>query len=131
MEPRMCLTLHNPPKSYGDCIRACVATLTNDDDVPHVFDERDADICWRELRAYLATKGKTLVIFTMDEPFEEMKEINSDTSYMLIGGTANGSNHAVICKNDEIIHNPAYYSSQIVGPTDAGWWIVGVIGDLV
>ena len=131
MEPRMCLSLHNPPKSYGDCIRACVATLINEDDVPHVFGEQEPEESWRLLREYLATKGKFLAIFSTDETFEFMKENNRDVPYMLLCQMETGEDHALVCKNDKVIHNPAYYKSAIKGKHSCGFWIICVIGNMV
>ncbi len=131
--PRMCLSLHNPPKSYGDCIRACVATLTDDDNIPHVFDDREAEECWAELREYLATKGKFLAIFGLvnEHPFEFMKDTNKDVPYILLCQMETGEDHALLCKNDKIIHNPAYYKSAIKGPHSSGYWALCVIGNIV
>ena len=46
MTPTHCITKHNPPHSYGDCLRACVATILDFDalDVPNFADAGvDAD----------------------------------------------------------------------------------------
>lgn len=137
MKPRMCMTVHNPPKSYGDCIRACIATLTDDDKVPHVFTGNVESVCpWGQLRAYLKTKGKFLFLTTVEDPFEEFTEENPDIAFMLMCRTAKG-NHAVICKNGVVVHNPSYYKSEIIGPPKVmdddieDKWVVGIIGDLV
>lgn len=132
MEPRMCLSLHNPPQTYGDCIRACIATLTDDDDVPHVFDSREAEECWLDLRNYLAGRNKFLAILVVPDPFEFMEENNQNIAYMLICKTQKGENHAVVCKNGKIVHDPAYYKSEITGPPEPGEdWFIGIVGDLV
>lgn len=131
MEPRMCMTVHNPPKSYGDCIRACIATLADDDRVPHVFnDETPAEESWHQIRSYLKSVGKFLFLVGVDDPFDETGENNPSIPYMLICGTNNG-NHAVICKNGVVVHNPAYYKSEITGPpAGSDEWVIGVVGDI-
>ena len=131
MEPRMCLTIHNPPKFYGDCIRACIATLTDDDEVPHVFnDKREPEESWKQLRCYLKSKGKFLFLTSVDS-LEDMAENNPGIPYMMICGTTNG-NHAVLCQDGEIIHNPAYYKSEITGPPEGmKEYVIGFVGNLV
>lgn len=130
MEPRMCMTIHNPPESYGDCIRACIATLTDDDKVPHVFsDKLSAEDSWHQLREYLKGKRKFLFLTTVKDPFDEMAENNPNIPFMLICSTDKG-NHAVICKNGEVVHNPAYYNSEIKGPPEGSEeWVIGIIGE--
>ena len=127
----MCMSMHNPPKTYGDCIRACIAMLTDDDQVPHVFsDIIEPEKSWHQLRSYLETKGKFLFLVGV-ECHKEMAENNPDIPYMLICGTATG-NHAVICLNGKVIHNPAYYPSEITGPPEnSDEYVVGIIGDIV
>jgi len=49
---------------YGDCIRACIATLIDRDDVPHPFSTPDKTIeAWNTMRAYLAEHGKNIALF--------------------------------------------------------------------
>jgi len=131
METRMCMTVHNPPKSYGDCIRACVATLADDDQVPHVFsNEKTSEESWVELRAFLKSKGRALWVWSTKDHEKEMKENNPDMAYMLICGTETG-NHAVICKNGKVVHNPAYYRSEITGPPEPlDEYMIAVVGIL-
>lgn len=121
-----CKTIHNPPKSYGDCIRACVATMTCDERVPHVFDDREPVDSWESLRDYLRDKGKSIALFSVDDPFEEMAENNAGIFYMLMCRTHYGD-HAVVCRNGVVVHDPAIAKHEIIGPHSSGYWIVGVI----
>lgn len=121
-----CKTPHNPPHSYGDCVRACVATLMQDDNVPHVFGAHSNETSWAKLREYVALKGKKLALFPVQEdPFSFMSEVNPDVRYMLMG--FNGSaNHAVVCCGSRVLHNPS--ASPVPDrPTELGVWIVGVV----
>lgn len=121
-----CRSIHNPPKSYGDCIRACVASMTGDERVPHVFDDRPACDSWQALRDYLRDKGHGIALFAVDDPFEEMAENNAGILYMLLCRTHN-SDHAVLCRNGMVVHDPSNIPSEIVGKHSSGFWIVGVI----
>lgn len=135
MEPRMCLTVHNPPRSYGDCIRACIATLTDDDQVPHVFDKREPEESWHQIRSYLKSKGKFLYLTGVEDLVVEFTENNPDMPYMLICEVKGGGDHVMVCKNGKVIHDPAYYKKEIVGPPSAGKstgkYVIGIIGNLV
>jgi len=113
MKLRMCEKVHEPPFSYGDCMRACVSTLINDDNVPHVFDGKCThEESWQRLRDYLKSKGKFLFFIELDDPFDFMKDYNTDIPYILIHSSKSG-NHAVICVNDIILHDPSYYKQEI------------------
>lgn len=124
-----CRSIHNPPKSYGDCVRACIASMTGDDRVPHVFDDRPPEDSWQALRDYLRDKGRGLAIFAVDDPFEEMAFNNPGTLYMLLCRTHHGD-HAVVCRNGAVVHDPAIAQSEIVGKHSSGYWVVGVITTL-
>lgn len=132
MKPRMCKVKHNPPHTYGDCIAACIRTMTDDDQVPHVF--RDGfgspEESWANMRAYLKTKGKTLTLIPVDDPYEFMEINNHGSTYMLLCSTSSG-NHAVVCKSGVVVADPAWYKEEIKGPLDNGLWIIGLIGDAV
>jgi len=128
---RECLVPHNPPYSYGDCIRACVATLADDDSLPHLFGSAQPSEAWAALKKHLKSKGKNLVLFPLDaqeNPFDFMAENNENVPYMLLCETAAGG-HAIIGYNDQILHDPAWNKgSAIKGPLpNMGCWILGVV----
>jgi len=139
MNPRICTVKHEPPHSYGDCIRACIATILDRDDVPHVFDNRiikdgkvDQDLvilAWIELRAWLRTYKKTIALFPSDDHAESMRMNNEGIPYILLCGTFRGD-HCVICQDGNLIHDPGWYRSEITGPLSAGYYIIGIVGDL-
>lgn len=128
MQPRVCQVKHDPPRSYGDCIRACLATMLDRDDVPHVFDGRENEQSWYDLRAWLKSIKRTLFIADLAEnPFEFMGQNNPDIPYMLFCSSGN-CDHAVVCEGNKVIHNPAWYKQKIDGPHSLGVWIVCIIG---
>lgn len=130
MNPRICRIKHDPPNSYGDCIRACIATLIDCDDVPHVFDERAAEDSWAALRSWLAAKHKVLAVFSVDDHFEFMQSSNPGITYMLLCSIADGD-HAVLCRDGKVVHDPAWYRTEIVGAHSCGHYLVFIVGDLV
>jgi hypothetical protein len=117
-------------QTHNDCIAACIRTLTNDDKIPHFWDGlRSYEDCWEAIRECLKNKGKFLALFVTDEPLEFMQETNPDIPYMLLCSNVVGD-HAVICKGDQVIHDPASHYIPITGPHSIGTYIIGVIGDL-
>lgn len=130
MKPRFCEVPHNPPFSYGDCIRACIATMIDRDDVPHVFDVRPVRLSWITLRKYLKQHGKFIALFAIDHGYGEfMGAENDGVPYLLLGGTEQGD-HAVVCVNGEVVHNPDA-NTVITKRHSQGFYVVGVIGDLI
>lgn len=130
MKPRYCEVPHDPPHSYGDCIRACVATIIDRDDVPHVFDDDNIEEGWRSMRSYLASHGKFMAIFAIDdEPHEFMRDNNANIPYILIGSSLGKVDHAVVCRDDRVIHDPGY--TAITQPHSQGFYVVIIIADLI
>lgn len=128
MNFRNTLSLHKPPHSYGDCVRACVATLIDRDDVPHTFDNRNVEQSWADLRAYLESNGLNICINVFeDDPKEYMEVNNHNVYYILFGSNESKTHHCVIYRNSTCIHDPAYYKTPIVGPLDNGLYITAVI----
>lgn len=125
MNFRMCQTDHNPPHSYGDCVRASMATLLDDDNFPHVFDEREPEESWRIIREYLATKGKKLAVFQIED-IATMAEDCPDIPYMLCCSTIIGG-HAVVGMNGKVIHDPAYAKREIRKYEGTDSWIVFIV----
>ncbi len=131
MNPRICTVKHNPPETFGDCVRACIATMIDRDDVPHVFDSRPILTSWSQIRGWLAVHGKSLAIFPVEEHGDFMRENNPGVPYILFCSAFRGGDHAVICKDGEVIHDPAWYRTAINGPHSMGCYVIGIIGDLI
>lgn len=130
MIPRVCQVKHAPPASYGDCIRACIATIIDRDDVPHVFDGRSGEEAWSALRQYLKELKRCLFVINVEEnPFQFMGTNNPDIPYMLLC-SAGGADHAVVCVGSDVFHDPAWYKSLITGPTSQGFYIIAIVGVL-
>lgn len=129
MERRSCQVKHDPPNSYGDCIRACIAALIDRDDVPHYFDGRPNEQAWQQLRGYLAFHGKTLTLLPIDDHAEFMVANNPGIPYLLLCSTGEGD-HAVICRDGKKIIDPAFGPLPIAGPHSLGAYFIGIVGDL-
>lgn len=137
MTPFICQTLHNPPISYGDCVRACVASLLDIEPplVPHFFDAgQDGVEGVASMREYLKSQGLGVAFFAIDGSMsredvgEFMKANNPNMYYILYGQLQSGGAHAVIGLNDNIVHNPHWLSEKLVGPMDANnAWVVAII----
>lgn len=136
------LNLHQPKEGIiGDCWRTAIACLMDKlpEEVPHFLEpywrEPDATNALRDIREWLATYGLGYV----EVPFGACEldhmlhcmNLWGDSAPMLLSGTSkNGTNHIVIVKDGKIIWDPARDDSGIVGPTDTGYWFVGLITKL-
>lgn len=131
MIPVQCQVKHDPPNAYGDCVRAAFASILElpAGDVPHFFhDNCDGPEASRRMDDFLASRG--LISFWQHLPPEMklaeilhfMHETNPHVYYILWHGTADG-HHVVIGRGGEIVFNPAWYSSPIVGPAGEAWSI--------
>ena len=124
---------------YGDCFSSCIASITEEDNVPNFADYPDdlpADKMFDDANEWLKERGLWLfnVGFrdnTLEQVLEAMGVWNPDIHYILGGACANGVNHTVVCKGGEVVHNP-FPAYDIVGPeTDVepghGWYYVWAI----
>lgn len=136
MTPCHCRVRHDPPHTYGDCVRACVASLMDlqSEEVPHFYhDNAPGDVALGErFTDWLAARGYTPFFvgydgsMTCDEVLAGMAELNSTVHYMLFGSTESGG-HVVVCRGGAIVHDPSWYSSPLVGPGKDGMWAVCAI----
>ena len=130
MKPVFCQVKHDPPNTYGDCVRACVASILNLHafEVPHFFeDDCSGEIGYERIRAFAATRGLSLIWFayvdeiSLNELITGWNNMNPHVPAILLAGTANGD-HAVIVQDGEIIHNPAWSGGKIDRPNSNGHW---------
>jgi hypothetical protein len=143
MTPVMCRNRHNPPTSYGDCLRACIATIMDLDaeHVPHFADmAARGDEARASARRWLGLRGFTVTGFAMPaDPLESvmewMGENNPDTTWMLFGSTARagqpvGGDHVVVCQGGAVVHDPAWVPSSIKQVGSCGYWEIWVVSKL-
>lgn len=133
MTPTFCRVRHDPPNSYGDCLRACIASLLDMDIelVWHFADSgRSFDSTIERLREWL--KGNRpgssfwLTHFPSTTSQQDLQnwiaERNPDVHYLLFS-----EDHVVIGYNNKVVHNPAWYKTPLVVPSEV--WTIGVICD--
>lgn len=140
MIPVICQTKHNPPESYGDCVRACVASILelNPDQVPNFFATDNELQAHAMLREWLNDNHRMIPAFFLLKPTDNedaiyyvLKYMNDnyhDIYYILFCNS--GGDHAVVGFNNEIVHNPAWVRSPIKGPHSSGYWIVYILAKL-
>lgn len=128
---------HEPEKGvYGDCSRTLIANMLGipRDDVPHfLHDDCDNKEYRKRLDEYLAKQD--LYTYTIAYPGELSKEevmntqmhLNPGAVYILIGTSATGCNHNVMCKDNFILHDPSQTNSGIVGPCEDGYFYVELL----
>lgn len=122
---------------YGDCFRACIASLLEMEahEVPHFFGlAPNTNDAWLIADKFLEAHGLATAFIYFDGklPIEHvlttMAVTNPNIYYMLAGKSRNMTGHIVIGLNDAIVHDPS--GNGIVAPQalgDAGELIYTVI----
>ncbi len=109
MKPTDMTILHDPDNGYyGDCQRACIASLLEIDinEIPHFYETGNDSEFFKSLNRYLATQG-LVHVETMPIDFKLSQYRNKGNLYhMIYGETVRGSQHAIVALNGEIIHDP-------------------------
>lgn len=132
MTPHFQLFSHYPENGeFGDCDRTCIASLLDLplEEVPHWgVHYNDPDKFNEEKDKFLSSQGlkEVNILFgcTKEEVLGTMKNVNSGIYHILTGESESGVNHAVICLNGEIVHDPSQDSAGIIGPCDDGhFWV--------
>lgn len=143
MTPHFCIVKDDPERgSYGDCLRACVASILDIHDirdVPHFFwDNCEAPIGHERLINYLAERDSPLMPFYMGVSGELSVQdvlnvigagVNEDACYILVGRVDDlSNNHAVVCRGTEIVHDPSWTPGAIdLPPDDSDWQVIFLI----
>lgn len=128
MTPCLCRVKHDPPNSYGDCWRACIATIMDiarPEDVPHFAEDGCSfDESIKRIREFLAPHNAYLTHFSSEFQYTDILEFmsirNPDIYYLLCS-----ENHVVVCQNDKIVHDPAWYRTTLTTPVEQ--WTVLVV----
>lgn len=135
MKPVWMQNRHEPPTLYGDCLRACVASILELEvsEVPHFhFDGHPSDAVIRQrLDEWLATRNLTswCVGYHGHIGFDDlcviMETNNPGRNYILFGATDAGDPHAVVMRDGRLIHDPSpWQTGGVVGPFDGVWSIL-------
>ena len=100
--------------------------------MPHFFEDWEGDPApqWVHVREWLTEQGYRILKVAYSGETTVMNviscvgRINPDYRFLLTGKSRTGVNHVVICKNDDIDHDPSIDQVGIVGPCDDGlYWV--------
>lgn len=129
MLKRKQLYRHNPEKGeYGDCWRTVIANMLNiaPETVPHFVEqsekdpELDCDVLadsWLKENFGMGLVRMGLLGFDSTEALlDYMDSATFGAHYILMGESANGCNHVVVCQGNQIVWDPSLDDSGIVGP---------------
>ena len=140
MIPHIGRVKHDPPYSYGDCLRAVIASMFEVDrmeDVPHFIHDGDDEQGMIRFKEYLWSRGFRPFYMAMpgttplNDIFAMMAAVNTNIEYLLFCRCTD-ADHVVLCKNDQVIHDPAWVKSAITGPSESSgnmWVIVVMVGE--
>ena len=138
MTPQKQLFLHRPEEGIkGDCWRTALACLLDLEptEVPHFMSlasDREGVNCLTD--RFLAERGLRVIAvpFPGETPLQQVLDtvgaLNPGFHHLFSGTSRNGSNHVVIARDGQIVHDPAIDDSGIVGPMDDGLWWVEFLG---
>lgn len=125
---------HQPEEGvFGDCHRAAIASVLDLslDDVPHFFDKGvSGEIAARSEEAWLAARGLAPVRVACNETLvlgailDAAGKINPGACYLLSGKSKSGCNHTVVCRDEQIVHDPSQDDVGIIGPCEEGHYLV-------
>jgi len=120
MKPVESVIEHNPPDSYGDCFRACIASILElpSFEVPHfallAHEENGSDEDMVALcRKWVAPLGLGYIDIplqssSVDEMLRFCHRFAPGTHYVLTGQSKRGFGHCVIGYDDQIVFDPTY-----------------------
>lgn len=115
-------------KQRNACFQACLISILDREDIPHVFDDRPSEEAWTEIRTWLRNmlNINLLLIPTKEDPRELMREINPFIDYILIGGTVYGD-HSIVCCGSGKEFDPSWYPAKFDRPTATGYYLIGLL----
>ncbi len=129
MIPHSCIVKHDPPNSYGDCIRACVASVLSIDrteDVPHFFhDDPDPEVAMKRIAEWCATVGVApfYSYYAGHVTYEDILNVTEGTNpnvYQVLMG----ENHAVVIRGGKKVHDPGWTKSPLDPPMNDHAWVL-------
>ena len=127
----------------GDCFRACIASILDlpRAEVPHFFQglQPGQPVPGRieeRMRAWFGKRALALIQTGFQAPdaaavMEAFGLRHPGLHYVLTGKSAKGRDHAVVCRDMQIVHDPARVSLGLHAPQDDGMYHVFLIGMLV
>lgn len=141
MTPVKQTQLHDPPRSYGDCHRAALASLLDlpIDGVPnlmHGLAQGEGEIFQARQKEFLDARGFVAVQLPIQA--DDLKTAcnaanvwNPGLLFLLGGESASGCGHTVVADGTGIVHDPHPDDVGIVGPMEDGcFWVTYVLGKI-
>ena len=123
---------------YGDCFSACLASILelDIDDVPHFtkYNLSDDDF-WSLVKKWIIRQGYSFLHIPFDgDPRQFFGDSNPNIYYILCGCNEDGIPHSIVCKGNEMIHDPAGGEGLATGTfydedgEKKEFWFVQIIG---
>lgn len=140
MIPHKMKERHDPPNSYGDCIRVAIASILNikeADKVPHFyFDGCSPRVAQERIDKYLHEQHG-LACFSISFPdsvgvkavMETIGTSNPGLHYLLMMKVHPDTPHVVVCRNSEIVNNPSPWPVRFLGGIDGLFTVVLFVTD--
>lgn len=133
-----CTVAHKPDAgSYGDCFRACVASILDIEDIESVPNFAAGGADWyADFVDWCYRRNIAAITFGIDgnEPIEAvgafMSGHNRYAIYILIGDTADGT-HCAIYRAGGLLHDPAWFPIPIIKAPAGGDWQIVVLASAV
>lgn len=138
MKPQWTEYQHNPPHSYGDCLRACIASLLEVPRalVPHFnIDGAHGPELWQRINSWLHNEHSLLMFgvgWTGDIELDTIVEVVSNNNpgihFMVIGALSDGTPHCCIYRDGEMVHDPAtWQTGGLVKALDDIWSVIVLV----
>jgi len=126
MKPVKQRNRHNPGAGvWGDCHRAAIASILELelDEVPHFYDNGcDVETAQEHERLFLAGKGIVPITIPLTGELQTLLDwlgaYNPGVCYLLGGLSRTGVTHTVVCRGNEIVHDPSLDESGIIAPAE-------------
>lgn len=121
MKPVNMIVTHDPANgSWGDCTRACVASIFElpAEEVPHFCEGSEANrimedgitrVWYKRLIDWLEARGFSCIQFNLDEDTAEWPEACCQFHYIRGGETRRGTPHDTVWFGGKMVHDPAVY----------------------
>lgn len=141
MKHHQCQIPHRPDQGkYGDCLRACIASLLNVEnvlDVPHFAHDGRIDLVDDRLREHLALHRLNMALHafgnstSFDEVLEITGKVNPGIPYLLFCNNGEGD-HAIIIRDGAVFHDPSWFRVGPYKPLEQnGYWVLGVLTPII
>lgn len=130
MIPKFMTVEHDPPNSYGDCFRCCVASILEVEptDVPHPYEggEDEWETRYHKLTTWLREKHQVWIAFFHVQAEYLDNFLATYDGYVLLGGRSPRDAHLVVADRTGIVHNPNPLNDGLSPNTD-GTYHIGFI----